>query len=169
MIQKIFTNSTKTQDIIVPINLAKLYNSINQYLDESISTQESQSQIQSVKFQPITSFLMNLQQCKSLKFFTNFKLVQIFLNKYGIDKLGFQRRILVKLDEQIGVISFKGLLDNLKNNQNYLPTIKAWLKSINFQHYYSNFVGYDNFQYFIFQEQSQYKLTLSDLKECILN
>ncbi|CAD8107231.1 unnamed protein product [Paramecium sonneborni] len=182
-------NETKELDYVVPINLEKLNNSMSQYLDESITTQESQSQIQNVKFQPIASFLMEiqlkeryLQNFIDLRIYDNISLqnslptsnqCKYLLNKYGIDRLGYQRRILAKLDEQMGLTSQKSLLQNLNNYQNYIPTIKEWLKSINFQHYYPNFIlaGYDNFQYLIYLEQSQYKLTLTDFKEsfCIDN
>ncbi|CAD8086270.1 unnamed protein product [Paramecium primaurelia] len=176
-------NETKSLDTIIPINLAKLNNSMSQILDDSITTQESQSQIQSVKFQPIASFLMEIglkeryfQNFIDLKIYDNVSLqnslpstnqCKYLLNKYGIDRLGYQRRILAKLDEQMGLISKKGLLENLELYQNQIPTIKDWLKSINFQQYYPNFTlaGYDSFQYLIYLEQSQYKLNLLDFKD----
>ncbi|CAD8178683.1 unnamed protein product [Paramecium octaurelia] len=182
-------NETKSMDTIIPINLAKLNNSTSQILDDSVTTQESQSSIQSVKFQPIASFLMEIglkeryfQNFIDLKIYDNVSLqnslpstnqCKYLLNKYGIDRLGYQRRILAKLDEQMGLISKKGLLENLELYQNSIPSIKDWLKSINYQQYYPNFTlaGYDSFEYLIYQEQSQYKLTLSDFKEsfCIDN
>ncbi|CAD8185613.1 unnamed protein product [Paramecium pentaurelia] len=182
-------NETKSLDTIIPINLAKLNNSMSQILDDSITTQESQSQIQGVKFQPIASFLMEIglkeryfQNFIDLKIYDNVSLqnslpstnqCKYLLNKYGIDRLGYQRRILAKLDEQMGLISKKGLLENLELYQNQIPTIKDWLKSINFQQYYPNFTlaGYDSFSYLIYLEQSQYKLNLLDFKDsfCIDN
>ncbi|CAD8130714.1 unnamed protein product [Paramecium sonneborni] len=53
---------------------------------------------------------------------------------------------------------------------NYTNFMEEWLKSINLSKYYPNFklAGYDNFAYLIYQEQSQYKLTSQDFKDCFL-
>ncbi|CAD8170133.1 unnamed protein product [Paramecium pentaurelia] len=176
-------NETKKLDANIPINQTKLSNSLNKFLDLSISTQESQYQIQSLKFQPIASFLIDiqlkehyLQNFIDLRIYDNVSLYnslpsinqcKYLLNKYGIDRLGFQRRILFRLDEQMGLFSKNNLVQNLELYYNQIPTIKEWLESINYQHYYYNFklAGYDNFKYLIYQEHTQYQLSLSDFKE----
>ncbi|CAK87119.1 unnamed protein product (macronuclear) [Paramecium tetraurelia] len=183
-------NETKSMDTIIPINLAKLNNSMSQILDDSITTQESQSSIQSVKFQPIASFLLEIglkeryfQNFIDLKIYDNVSLQNslpstnyMALIDWDIKEEYQLNQMNVYISNQLiemGLITKKGLLENLKLYQNSIPSIKDWLKSINYQQYYPNFclAGYDSFEYLVYQEQSQYKLTLSDFKEsfCIDN
>ncbi|CAD8115086.1 unnamed protein product [Paramecium sonneborni] len=157
--------------------------SINHLLNESSQIQEFQTPIININQQPIATFLMDirlndiyLQNFIDLGIYDNVSLLktlpqqnkcQFLLNKYGIDRLGYQRRILAKLDEEMGLFSKKGLLLNIEYCQEQIPNMEEWLKSINQSKYYPNFqlAGYDNFAYLIYQEQSQYKLTIQDFKD----
>ncbi|CAD8118771.1 unnamed protein product [Paramecium sonneborni] len=157
--------------------------SINHLLNESSYNQEIQIPIINIKQQPIATFLMDiklndiyLQNFIDLGIYDNVSLLKslpnqnkckFLLNKYGIDRLGYQRRILAKLDEEMGLFLKKGLLLNIEYCQEQIPNMEEWLKSINQSKYYPNFqlAGYDNFAYLIYQEQSQYKLTIQDFKD----
>ncbi|CAD8203895.1 unnamed protein product [Paramecium octaurelia] len=176
---------TRTLETNLPIQNT----SINHLLNESINTQEFQTpinqinQVTNIRQQPIATFLMDirlndiyLQNFIDLGIYDNVSLLKslpaqnkckFLLNKYGIDKLGYQRRILAKLDEEMGLFSKKGLLLNIEYCQEQIPNIEEWLKSINQSKYYPNFLlaGYDNFAYLIYQEQSQYKLKVQDFKD----
>ncbi|CAD8196621.1 unnamed protein product [Paramecium pentaurelia] len=176
--QKMQQTETKTQDTIYPFQKT----SINPLLIDSSKTLEFQTPINNIQKQPIATFLIDirlndiyLQNFIDLGIYDNVSLLKslptknkckFLLNNYGIDKLGYQRRILAKLDEEMGLFFKKGLLLNIEYCQEQIPNMEEWLKSINQSKYYTNFLlaGYDNFAYLIYQEQSQYKLTIQDLK-----
>ncbi|CAD8053544.1 unnamed protein product [Paramecium primaurelia] len=173
-------NETKKLDANIPINQTKLSNSLNNFLDSSISTQESQSQIQSVKFQPIASFLIDIQLKE--RYLQNFIDLRIYDNVSLYNSLPSTNQcqdskeefwldwMNISISKQfivMGLFSKNNLVQNLELYFNQIPTIKEWLESINYQHYYHNFIlaGYDNFKYLIYQEYTQYQLSLQDFKE----
>ncbi|KAM3139237.1 hypothetical protein pb186bvf_008647 [Paramecium bursaria] len=148
--------------------------------NETRLSQEFQKPECSIQMRPIAQFLGSIRLVKYLQNFLDLGVyengtllkmlpsenqMKFLLQRFGIDKVGYQRRILAQLEEDQGLFIRKGVLSKLDQVKDELPNLEDWLESINMKQLQGNFevAGYDQLEMIVFIQQSSFALTISDL------